>query len=314
MKLLLLGAGGRLGRALARTLAPLGDLRAATRRTEPRADLLQPQALVDWLGAWRPDVVVNAAAWTAVDAAEAQPALVHRVNAEAPGRLAEWAATRGALLVHYSSDHVFAGAGDAPQDEEAPTGPLNVYGRSKLEGERRVQASGCRHLILRTSRLHAPEGDSFTRTMLALATARDRLDVVDDQVGAPTPAALVAEVTAQAIVQTLAQPALAGLYHCTARGATSWFGHARFAIEWARARGLPLRVAPEAVHAVPSAAYPTPAARPLNSRLDVRRLEHRFGLRMPHWRPGLERQLEALLLPPGGGPARLPDPGEPACD
>ena len=187
-------------------------------------------------------IIVNAAAHTAVDAAESEPGLVHAINAEAPGVLAREAAARGAWLVHYSTDYVFDGSGEAARDEDSPTGPLNAYGRSKLAGEQAIRASGCRHLILRTSWVYAARGGNFARTMLRLAAEREALTVIDDQVGAPTGAELLADVTAQALrVLQASSPALGGLYHCTAAGHTSWHGYARHVIGWAREHGQALR-------------------------------------------------------------------------
>ncbi len=215
----------------------------------------------------------------------------------APGVLAGWAAAHLATLVHYSTDYVFDGSGDHARAEDAATGPLNVYGRSKLEGEQAIRASRCHHLILRTSWVYAARGGNFVRTMLRLAAERDALDVVDDQVGAPTGAELLADVTAHALRTLRARPELAGTYHCTAAGETSWHGYACHVIEWARARGHPVKPAPDAVRPTPSGAYPTPARRPLNSRLDCRRLQRTFGLNLPPWQAGVERMLAEVLGP-----------------
>ena len=205
--------------------------------------------------------------------------------------LAAEAAARGALLVHYSTDYVFDGSGCAPRDEDAPTGPLNAYGRSKLEGEQAIRASGCRHLILRTSWVYAARGGNFARTMLRLAAERDTLEVIDDQVGAPTGAELLADVSAHALLRARAEPALAGTYHCVAGGETSWHGYARFVIEAARAAGQPVKAAADALRPIPTSAYPLPAARPLNSRLATRKLQQAFGLVLPPWQQGVARVL-----------------------
>ncbi|MEY4767361.1 MAG: hypothetical protein RI907_4034, partial [Pseudomonadota bacterium] len=236
-------------------------------------------------------LIVNAAAHTAVDKAESEPELARALNALAPGVLAREAAVLGALLVHYSTDYVFDGRGGAPWTEEAPTGPLSVYGRSKCEGEELIRASGCRHLIFRTSWVYAARGGNFAKTMLRLAAERDQLNVIADQIGAPTGADLLADVTAHAIRATLSRPELAGLYHLVAAGETSWFDYARFVIEWARANGVAIRVAPEAMAAIPTTAYPTPAKRPLNSRLTNRAIEQAFGVTLPHWQIGVQRML-----------------------
>jgi dTDP-4-dehydrorhamnose reductase len=297
MKLLLLGKNGQVGWELQRALAPLGELVACDFDSPGalKADFSQPESLAELLRRERPDVIVNAAAHTAVDKAESEPELARAINATAPGVLAREAAAAGAWLVHYSTDYVFDGSGDAPRDESAPTGPLSVYGRTKLEGEDLIRASGCRHLILRTSWVYAARGGNFARTMLRLAAEREALNVIDDQIGAPTGADLLADVTAHALRTLQAQPQLAGTYHGVAGGETSWHGYARFVIEWARAQGQPLRVAPEAIHPIATSAYPTPAARPLNSRLATARLQAAFGLRLPHWEVGVERMLTEIL-------------------
>ena len=292
MKIVLFGKGGQVGWELQRSLAPLGELVALDfDSTDHHADFSKPARLADTVRALRPAVIVNAAAHTAVDKAESEPDLAAALNAEAPRVLAREAAAFGAWLVHYSTDYVFDGSGDAPRDEDAPTAPLSVYGRTKLEGEQHIRASGCRHLMLRTSWVYAARGGNFARTMLKLAAERDALNVIDDQIGAPTGADLLADVTAHALRACLQDEAKGGLYHCVAGGQTSWFEYALHVIGWARARGLPTRVAPEAVRPVPTSAFPTAAARPLNSRLDTGRLRRTFGLVLPHWRSGVDRML-----------------------
>ncbi|WP_395698924.1 dTDP-4-dehydrorhamnose reductase [Aquabacterium sp.] len=296
MKLLLLGPDGQVGWELRRALAPLGEVIAVGR--DDGADFSRPEALAALVRRVRPGVIVNAAAYTAVDKAESEPALAHAINADAPGVLAREAASCGAWLLHYSSDYVFDGSGDLPRSEDAATGPLSVYGHSKLAGENQIRASGCRHLILRTSWVYAARGGNFARTMLRLAAERDRLTVVDDQVGAPTGAELLADIAAHLLRSVQARPELGGTYHACAAGETSWCAYARHVIEWARARGHALHVAADAVLPIPSSAYPTPARRPLNSRLDTRRLRESFGLQLPPWQAGVERMLaEALNLP-----------------
>jgi dTDP-4-dehydrorhamnose reductase len=299
MRLLLLGKGGQVGWELQRSLAPLGDVIALDfDSTDFHADFTQPARLAETVRAIAPDVIVNAAAHTAVDKAESEPEFAAAINAEAPRVLARAAAGQGAWLVHYSTDYVFDGSGDAPRREDAPTAPLSVYGRTKLDGEDAIRASGCRHLILRTSWVHAARGGNFARTMVKLAAERDELKVIDDQFGAPTGADLLADVTAHAIRAVRADPMLAGTYHAVAAGETNWHGYACFVIEWARARGLPVRVAADAVRAVPTAAYPTPARRPLNSRLETSKLRHTFGLALPHWRVGVQRMLSEAFNQP----------------
>ena len=296
-RILLLGCNGQVGWELQRALAPLGELLACDFDTpgELKADFADPAALAALVRRVQPRLIVNAAAHTAVDKAESEPEFARTLNAIAPAVLAREAAALGALLVHYSTDYVFDGSGSAPRGEDAPTGPLSVYGRTKLEGEDLVRASGCGHLILRTSWVYAARGGNFARTMLKLAAERDRLNVIDDQIGAPTGADLLADVTAHAARRVLAEPALAGLYHCVAGGETNWFDYARFVIEWARAHGQPVRVAPDAIHPIPTRAYPTPAARPLNSRLATHKLQQAFDLALPPWQAGVERMLTEVL-------------------
>lgn len=297
MKLLLLGKNGQVGWELQRALAPLGEVVALDFDSPGplSADFSKPMSLVATVRTVRPDVIVNAAAHTAVDKAEGEPALAQALNAEAPAVLAQEAAALGAWLVHYSTDYVFDGSGDQPRTEEAPTGPLSVYGRSKLAGEEAIRASGCRHLILRTSWVYAARGGNFARTMLRLAAERERLTVIDDQIGAPTGADLLADLTALMLRSAMPRPELAGTYHAVAAGETSWHGYARFVIEWARQHGHAIKVPPGAIAAVPTTAFPTPAKRPLNSRLDTGKLRAAFGLHLPHWQTGVERMLSEVL-------------------
>jgi dTDP-4-dehydrorhamnose reductase len=292
MKVLLFGKDGQVGWELQRSLATLGELTALDfDSTSHHADFTRPALLADTVRSLRPDVIVNAAAHTAVDRAESEPELAATINAEAPRVLAAEAAALRAWLVHYSTDYVFDGSGFAPRDETAPTGPLSVYGRTKLDGEQHIRASGCTHLILRTSWVYAARGGNFARTMIKLAGERDTLNVIDDQFGAPTGADLLADITAYAVRACQADPARGGTYHAVAAGETNWYGYARFVIEWARAQGLPVGVAADSIHAVPTSAYPTPARRPLNSRLDTTRLRRTFGLTLPNWRDGVTRML-----------------------
>ena len=295
MKLLLLGRNGQLGWELQRSLAVLGEVVALDRGSEPLCgDFTRVDALAGTVRRVRPDAIVNAAAYTAVDKAESEPDLARTINATAVGTLAHEVAELGAWLVHFSSDYVFDGSGDAPRDEAAPTAPLNTYGRTKLEGEEAIRASGCKHLILRTSWVHGARGGNFARTMLRLAAKRERLQVIDDQIGAPTGAELLADITAHALRAAQRRPELAGTYHAAAAGETSWHGYARFVIEWARAQGRPLKVAPDAIEAVPTSAFPTAARRPLNSRLNTQGLRTAFGLHLPDWKVGVARMLDEL--------------------
>jgi dTDP-4-dehydrorhamnose reductase len=293
MKILLLGPNGQVGWELQRSLQPLGQVIALGRQQDALCgDLARPEQLAATVRALRPDVIVNAAAYTAVDKAEKEPELAHAINAQGPGMLAREAAATGAWLVHYSTDYVFDGSGDMPRTEEAPTGPLSVYGRTKLEGEQAVQSSGCKHLLLRTSWVYSARGGNFAKTILRLAGQREELSVVDDQIGAPTGADLIADVTAHLIHRRAVE---SGVYHLAAAGWTSWHGYAQMVLEWARARGLALRVGVDSLHAVPSSAYASAAKRPLNSRLSTRRLSAASGLRMPEWQAGVLRMLEETL-------------------
>ncbi|TVT52977.1 MAG: dTDP-4-dehydrorhamnose reductase [Azoarcus sp. PHD] len=295
MKILLLGKDGQVGWELQRALAPLGELVALGRqgRDGLSGDLSDPAALRATVDAVAPDVIVNAAAHTAVDKAESEAELAQRINAEAPGVLAQVAASRGAVLVHYSTDYVFDGSGSTPWQEDDATGPLSVYGRSKLDGEEAIRASGCRHLIFRTSWVYAARGGNFARTMLRLAAEREHLTVIADQIGAPTGAELIADVSAHAVRSLRARPELSGTYHLAAAGETSWHGYASFVIEAARARGVALKVGE--IAPIPTTDYPTPATRPLNSRLDTTRLSAAFGLSLPPWQDGVARMLDETL-------------------
>ncbi len=295
MKILLLGKNGQVGWELQRALAPLGGLVALDRAGADglRGDLEDLDGLARTVRLLAPDVIVNAAAYTAVDKAETDVARAHRINAEAPGVLAAAAAELDALLVHYSTDYIFDGSGDQPWREDSPTAPLSVYGRTKLAGEEAIHASGCRHLVFRTSWVHAARGGNFARTMLRLAAERERLTVIADQVGAPTGAELIADVSAHAIRATVAAPALGGTYHLVADGETSWHGYACFVIEAARELGVALKVAE--IAPIATSDYPTAASRPLNSRLDTRRLRTTFDLNLPDWRDGVARMLREIL-------------------
>ena len=295
MKILLLGKNGQVGWELQRSLAPLGELTALDRHSEPCGDLSRPERLADTVRALRPDVIVNAAAHTAVDKAESEVDLARTLNATAPAALAQAAAETGAWLVHYSSDYVFDGSGQQPWQEDDATGPLGVYGQTKLEGEQAIGTSGCKHLIFRTSWVYAARGGNFARTMLRLAQERERLTVIDDQRGAPTGADLIADVTAHAIRAALQQPALSGLYHLVASGETSWHGYASHAIACARESRPDLAWKVDEIAPVPTSAFPTPAKRPLNSRLNTHKLQQTFGLTLPHWQRGVDRLLAEIL-------------------
>ncbi len=298
MRIALLGPNGQLGWELRRSLAVLGELVVLDRSQASMArcgDLTHIDALIQTLRELQADVVVNAAAYTAVDRAETDQALAQLINAEAPGAIASEANRQGAWLVHFSTDYVFDGSGHSARDEDAATGPLNIYGQSKLAGEQAVRASGCRHLILRTSWVHSARGANFARTMLRLATQRENLNVVNDQIGAPTPADLLADVTAHALRSAVADPGLAGTYHACATGEVSWCDYARHVLDWGHRVGLPLRATRGSVHGIPSSQFLSAAARPLNSRLNTEKLRRNFGLALPHWQLGLDRVLDEAL-------------------
>jgi dTDP-4-dehydrorhamnose reductase len=305
VRLLLLGRNGQVGWELQRSLAPLGEVIALDRHsTLPdggSGDLADAEGLRAAVRSLRPDVIVNAAAFTAVDRAEKEPELARSINAVAPGVLAEAAQAAGAWLVHYSTDYVFDGSGSAPWSEEDPTGPLSVYGSTKLEGEQRIAAACQRHLILRTSWVFAARGSNFAKTMLRLAAERERLTVIDDQHGAPTGAELIADVTAlvlrQLAAQGLASSAGAGTYHLAAAGETTWNGYARFVLETARELRPDRLLKAVEVTPVPTSEFPLPARRPLNSRLDTRRLCSTFNLALPPWQQGVRRMLTEILNP-----------------
>lgn len=293
-RLLLLGADGQVGWEMRRALLPLGEVLAMNRAQADLSDLDGLRALLE---RERPDVIVNAAAYTAVDKAESEPDLAGRINRDAPQVLAECAAQAGSWLVHYSTDYVFDGLKAAPYGESDTTNPQSVYGRTKQEGEAAITASGCRHLIFRTSWVYAARGSNFAKTMLRLATEHDSLRVVADQVGAPTSAELISDVTAQALHRVLHTPqddACSGLYHLTAQGSTSWHGYAQHVIAWATERGMALRCGPDAVQPISTAEYPVPAPRPANSRLDCSKLQNTFDLVLPDWRIQVQRMIEEL--------------------
>jgi dTDP-4-dehydrorhamnose reductase len=296
MKILLLGKNGQVGWELQRSLAPLGELVAPDRDSkELCGDFTDLEGLARTVRTVKPDVIVNAAAHTAVDKAESEAGLARTINGLAPGVLAQEAKSINAWLVHYSTDYVFDGSGDRPWLEDDATAPLNVYGATKLEGEQLIQRSGCRHLIFRTSWVYGARGGNFAKTMLKLARERDSLSVIDDQIGAPTGADLLADVSAHAIRAARQRPELSGLYHLVASGETTWHGYASFVLDFARSKGIQLKVAPDAIKAVPTSAFPTPARRPHNSRMDTKKLQHAFDLYLPQWQTGVARMLSEVL-------------------
>ncbi|APO80686.1 dTDP-4-dehydrorhamnose reductase [Pseudomonas putida] len=295
MKILLLGKDGQVGWELQRSLAPLGQVLALNSKSRGYCgDLANLQGLIETVRSIAPDVIVNAAAYTAVDNAEHDRELAFRVNADAVEVLARAATELRALLVHYSTDYVFPGHGTVAWREEDSVGPLNIYGESKLKGERAIQALGCNHLIFRTSWVYAARGKNFARTMLRLASERETLGVINDQHGAPTAAELIADVTAHAVLATRRDIALVGLYHLAAGGGTTWYGYAKFVLEQAEELGIELKVGAEQVKELSTDAYPTPAKRPANSRLDTSKLRSAFGLTLPDWRKGVSRMLKEI--------------------
>jgi dTDP-4-dehydrorhamnose reductase len=296
MQILLFGKSGQVGWELQRSLAPLGELIALDVDSRQQCgDFTRLDDIAHTVRAIAPDVIVNAAAYTAVDKAESEPGLVRTINALAPGILAREARKLGSWLIHYSTDYVFDGSGSKPWVETDPTGPMSVYGSTKLEGEEAIRTSGCRHLIFRTSWVYAARGGNFTRTMLRLAQERERLTVVDDQIGAPTGADLLADITSHAIRTALQQPELSGLYHLVAGGEISWHGYACFVLNLARQAGIELKVAAENVIPVPTSAFPLPARRPLNSRLNARKLQTTFDVHLPLWQDGVARMLDEVM-------------------
>ncbi|MDN5504390.1 MAG: dTDP-4-dehydrorhamnose reductase [Comamonas sp.] len=301
MKLLLLGKNGQVGWELQRSLAPLGEVIALDRQSVNVdgnglcGDIGDLQTLAQTIRSVRPDVIVNAAAHTAVDEAESEPDLALRLNAEAPEVMAQEAKSLGALLVHYSTDYVFDGFGSAARKEGDATGALSVYGRTKLEGEQRIAATNCRHLIFRTSWVYAARGGNFAKTMLRLAQECEALSVINDQWGAPTGADLIADVTAHAVRHVSAHEGDGGLYHLVAAGETNWHAYACHVIERAQSLRPDLDWKVQSIVAVPTTAFPTPAARPLNSRLDTQKLQAVMQLHLPAWQQGVERMLREIL-------------------
>jgi len=280
MKILLLGKTGQVGFELHRTLSPLGSITAPSK---VQLDLTDEQAVTAYLVRAKPDIIVNAAAYTAVDAAEEHPQAAQRLNADLPKQLAEYASANNARLMHYSSDYVYPGTGSEPWQETSQTGPLSIYGQTKLEGDQAVQQSGADHLTFRTSWVYSARGNNFMKTMLRLAESKTELNIVADQIGAPTPAKLIAQVTTLAIHSKLEK----GLYHLTPTGETSWQG---FAKEIFRLAGENTKASP-----IPTSEYPTPAIRPLNSRMDVTKLESALNIELPDWQSQLDLTLSEYL-------------------
>ena len=296
MNILLFGKGGQVGWELQRSLSVLGTVTALDFDSADHCgDFSNPAGVAETVRALRPDVIVNAAAHTAVDKAESEPDFARLLNATTPGAIAQEAARLGAWMVHYSTDYVFDGNGTRPWVESDAPAPLSVYGRTKLEGEQLIAEAGARHLILRTSWVYAARGGNFAKTMLRLARERDRLTVIDDQWGAPTGADLLADVTAHALRHLQQRPQDAGLYHCVAGGETTWNQYAKYVLAQAQIAQSAIEIRAKEVAPVPTSAFPTPASRPHNSRLCTRKLQATFGLALPHWQQGVARMLAEIL-------------------
>jgi len=295
MRILVTGKHGQVGFELQRALAPVGEVCAVD---QLECDLSDAAAIRALVRAYNPDLIVNSAAYTAVDKAESEPELAHAINAVAPGVLGEEAAKRDAWVVHYSTDYVFDGAKLGAYTEEDLTNPLSVYGRTKRDGEIALKASGARHVIFRTSWVVGAHGSNFAKTILRLALERESLNVVADQYGAPTSAALLADVTAQLVRQRQREGDenfLFGLYHLVASGETNWCDYARFVVSEALAVGRPLKLTPHAIRGIPSSEYPTAAKRPTNSRLDTGKLRKTFDFELPDWQCGVRHILHQIL-------------------
>jgi dTDP-4-dehydrorhamnose reductase len=295
MRILLTGKHGQVGFELQRALAPLGEVHAVD---YSECDLVDTSAICDLVRSFKPDLIVNPAAYTAVDKAESEPDLAHAVNAVAPGVFGEEAAKLGAWVVHYSTDYVFDGTKPGAYTEDDLTNPQSVYGRTKRDGEIALQASGVRHVILRTSWVVGAHGNNFAKTILRLAQEREALNVVADQYGVPTSAALLADVTAQLVRQKQREAGdhfPFGSYHVVAGGETTWYDYARFVVSEALAAGKPLKLSPDAIRPIPTAEYPTAAKRPANSRLGTGKLHRTFSLELPNWQSGVRYILQQIL-------------------
>lgn len=296
MKILLFGKTGQVGWELQRSLATLGDVVALSSKSQEFCgDFTNLTGLASTVQAIAPDIIINAAAFTAVDQCEQDVELANLINVKAPTRLAEEAKKLKALFVHYSTDYVFDGSGNQPWMEGDVTNPLGVYAQTKLDAEKNIEAIGGDYLIFRTSWVYAPRGRNFAKTMIHLAQERDALSVVSDQIGAPTSAELIADVTAIAVRKTLDNLAHCGIYHLVADGYVSWHGFAAYVLDYCRQRGMQFKVLPDHVKAVTTAEYPTPAKRPLNSRLNTQKLKQTFNIYLPHWHVGVGRMLEEFL-------------------
>lgn len=296
MKILLLGKNGQVGWELQRSLAPLGEVIALDRSgmSDLSGDMSDSEGVFNTILRLQPDIVVNASAYTAVDLAETEKDLANVVNHLAVKKLAEACQRTQAILVHYSTDYVFSGQGNVAFSELDQIDPINEYGRTKALGEQAIVKSSCDYLIFRTSWVYATKGKNFLKTMLNLAQQREELSIVADQIGAPTSAELIADVTAQAIPQIFQDRSKSGLYHLVASGETSWFGYANYIFAQAKELGAELKISK--VNSISTTAYPTPASRPLNSRLSTQKLQHTFELKLPDWQDGVKRTLTELLI------------------
>lgn len=295
MNIFITGGNGQVGFELQRKFAIFGNILAPTRQ---ELDLTNAQAVNAYLAEHKPALILNAAAYTAVDKAESEPEQAKRLNAGLPAQLAQYAAQHDITLVHYSSDYVYPGSGSEPWQENSPTGPLGVYGQTKLEGDNAVSESGANHLIFRTSWVYAARGNNFMKTMLRLGRERDALSIVNDQIGAPTPARLIAQVTAMPFTTRDSKFIIhipQGIYHLAPRGETSWHGFARLIFEQASELGEVLAITPEGTAGIPTSNYPTPAQRPLNSRIALGKLENALGVTLPSWQSQLALTLKEHL-------------------
>ena len=302
MNIFITGGNGPVGFELQRQFALFGNILAPTRQ---ELDLTNTQAVDTYLAEHQPALILNAAAYTAVDKAESEPEQAKRLNAELPAQLAKYAAKHSIPLVHYSTDYVYPGDGEIPWQEDSPTAPHSVYGQTKLEGDQAVTQSGCQHLIFRTSWVYAARGNNFMKTMLRLSREREALSIVNDQIGAPTPARLIAQATALAFTihnspltthnSPLSIHIPSGIYHLAPRGETSWHGFACEIFEQARKAGETLAIKPQGAAGIPTAEYPTPAQRPLNSRMNLSKLEAALGVTLPTWQSQLGLTLKEYL-------------------
>ncbi len=293
MNILLLGKRGQVGRELQPALLPLGKVIALDRHSDTCGDLADLNGLSQTIRTLKPNVIVNAAAYTSVDKAESEPEMATLINTKAPARLAQECLSLGALLIHYSSDYVFDGTGSAPWQEDCPKNPLNHYGKSKWEGEQAIISSGCKHIIFRTSWVYAARGNNFIKTILGLARQQKTLNIVADQLGAPTGADWLADVTSHTMAAVISQPELSGVYHVAPRGETSWYNYADFIV--AQARRLRETLSVSEIVPIRSTDYITPAKRPLNSRLNCEKLENTFTIQRPDWESGVMQALNEIL-------------------